>query len=75
VSAEQASAAGYTHHGSLYAIPVWLADPDADDPTVEAKWPPLSLVMMALLWLESNMTFSDGFSLGVGPKIGEEDYE
>lgn len=48
----EAIAAGCTHHGSYYGIPLWMGDVDSDCPLVFAKWAPLEWLMMGFTYIE-----------------------
>lgn len=48
---EQAILNGFTHHGSYYGIPLWLA-PDHPDFPVSTKWEPMECVMTLFHYIE-----------------------
>lgn len=51
MTADEAKANGFTHHGKYFGIPVWLA-PDNPDFPVATKWAPLEFVMTAATTVE-----------------------
>lgn len=51
---KKALAAGMTHHGSYFGIPVWSA-PDHPDFLVFAKWRPFDYVMSVFHYIEGFM--------------------
>ncbi len=64
---------GFTHHGSYYGIPCWLA-PD-DDFMVATKWAPLEYLLPVIHRIEEFMQQvvldcdEYGFRFVIGPKI------
>ena len=50
----EALAAGMTHHGSYYGIPVWMA-PDDPDFLCCAKWRPFDYLMTVFSFIECLM--------------------
>jgi len=52
MTAKQALAQGFTHHGRQFFVPVWLAPYNAQFP-VAAKWAPMELVLDACIFIES----------------------
>ena len=52
MTAAEAKAAGFTHHGSYYGIPLWMGDVDSDGPSVAVKWVPLDCVMDLFIHIE-----------------------
>lgn len=48
----KAKAAGMTHFGSYYGIPVYMAEVDSEAPIVWAKWAPLDLLMLVFSLIE-----------------------
>jgi hypothetical protein len=57
MTAKQALASGFTHHGKYFGIPLWVGNPD--DPNggmlVAAKWAPMEYVMTAFHYVEGFM--------------------
>lgn len=45
MTASEARASGFTHHGSYYGIPLWLGDLEGEAPLVATKFAPLELLM------------------------------
>lgn len=43
---------GFTHHGSYYGIPVWVAEGGPDGLMVATKWAPLEYVMTVFHYIE-----------------------
>lgn len=78
MSKAEALAAGYTNHGRLFGVPVWLGDLESGAPRVAGKHIALDgLLIIAeaffaltvwLLRIEEPM-----YPFLVGPEIGEED--
>ena len=70
----EALANGFTHHGSYYGIPLWLAPYNPDFP-VAAKWAPLEWLMSAFTFIEqtiSSLVFPNdepAFQFGIGEPI------
>lgn len=52
MTAREALRDGFTHHGSYYGIPVWVAIDGPDGLVVAAKWGPLEYVMTVLHYIE-----------------------
>ena len=50
MTAKQAKALGFTHHGKYYGIPIWVA-PDSDF-MVATKWAPMEYLMTAAHYIE-----------------------
>lgn len=48
----EAIAAGCTHHGSYYGIPLWMGDIDSEAPLVFAKWAPLDCLIGVFAMVE-----------------------
>lgn len=49
----EAIAAGCTHHGSYYGIPLWMGDIDSEAPLVFAKWAPLDFLIGVFAMVEN----------------------
>jgi hypothetical protein len=77
MSAKQAKAAGFTHHGSHYGIPVWIGDPEGDF-MVATKWAPAELLMTLFHYIEGfiqSVVWPDeehGFQFALGQAIDAE---
>lgn len=70
MTAQQALLAGYTHHGRIFGVPIWLSDVDSDEPRLAAKWAPLDTLIYLLSELFNALPLpSGGFPIVVGPKI------
>lgn len=54
ITAAEAQARGFTHHGKYYCIPVWLAPENPDFP-VATKWAPMEYVMSMFQYIEGFM--------------------
>ncbi len=52
---KQALEHGFTHHGSYYGIPVWIADATEDGLMVAAKWAPMEYIMTMAHYVEGFM--------------------
>lgn len=55
MTAKEAVANGFTHHGKYFGIPVWLAPENASFP-VATKWAPLEFVMPFVHWIEGTLS-------------------
>lgn len=70
MSARDALADGYTHHGRIFGVPVWLAHPDSNEPRIAAKWVPLDALIFALAILFNALPLpAAGFPIAVGREI------
>lgn len=73
----EALAAGMTHHGSYYGIPLWLGSDNPDFP-VCCKWKPMENIMIAFHYIEGFMRSilfpedEPSFQFKIGEKIKEE---
>jgi hypothetical protein len=49
MTAREAKAHGFTHHGKYFGIPVWIGNPDSTDGgmLVATKWAPMEYLMTA----------------------------
>lgn len=54
LTAKEALAEGFTHHGSYYGIPLWITDCD-HSPMVAAKWAPMEFVMDIAHFVEQSL--------------------
>lgn len=54
MTAEQAKANGFTHHGKYYGIPIWMND-DEYAPMICTKWAPMEAVMTMFHYIEAFM--------------------
>lgn len=69
----EAKSYGFTHHGSYYGIPCWIAPNKGF--MVATKWGPAEYLMTAFHYIEGFMQavfFSDraaGFQFKLGPEI------
>lgn len=54
MTARDALANGFTHHGRYFGIPLWIA-PESESFPVATKWAPLELVMPLAHWLEGTL--------------------
>lgn len=78
MNAKAAKAAGFTHHGKYFGIPVWIGDPDGDC-MVATKWAPMEHLMTVFHVFEGILraVFFPGeepvFQFLVGPEIKEGD--
>jgi hypothetical protein len=59
ITAKEAVAKGFTHHGKYFGIPVWLA-PDNPDFPVATKWSPMECVMTAVAFIETTLRLAFG---------------
>jgi len=55
ITAAEAKAQGFTHHGSYYGIPLWMGDVESDGPSVAVKWVALDYVMDLFMVIEGFM--------------------
>jgi hypothetical protein len=73
MTAAEAKAEGFTHHGKYFGIPVWMSD-DAT-PMVATKWAPMEYVMSAFHEIEGLLRDvfmsqdEPGFQFWMGRKI------
>lgn len=51
MSEKEAANKGFTHHGSYFGIPVWLAPENPDFPVI-TKWEPMEYVMSLFIYIE-----------------------
>lgn len=76
MNAKEALKQGFTHHGSYFGIPVWVAP--NDEFMVATKWAPMEYLMTAAHYIEGflhSVMFPDdepGFRFLLGPKITDE---
>ena len=78
MNAKQALAAGFTHHGKYYGIPLWITDPDDDNdgPMVATKFVWMEPLMS--LWHHVEQTLwslrgeDPGFMFMIGAPIEGE---
>ena len=74
MTAKEALGNGFTHHGTYFGIPLWVAPENPDFP-VAAKWAPMECIVTAAMLIECTMRscfFPDDeacFQFGVGKKI------
>lgn len=66
MTAAEALAHGFTHHGKYHGIPVWLS-PASPSFQVATKWAPMEALMTVVTTLEA--VFSDAFKFKVGQPI------
>lgn len=54
MTAREAKAQGFTHHGKYFGIPVWIGNPESEDGgmTVATKWAPMEYVMTLAHYVE-----------------------
>lgn len=52
MTASEALAEGFSHHGSYYGLPVWM-NPDGEAPMVATKWALLEPVMTLFHYIEA----------------------
>lgn len=77
MSAKEAKAQGFTHHGKYFGIPVWLGNPEQEGMAVAAKWAPMEHVLTLFHYIEGFMRavlFPDDrpvFQFLQGPRITE----
>lgn len=76
MSAADALAGGYTHHGSYFGLPLWLGDVDNQwGLQVAAKWAPLDFLVVPCSYIEEALAAvflpgrEPGFRFWVGPPI------
>lgn len=57
MSAREALANGFTHHGKYFGVPIWVGDIDNEAGTllVAAKWAPMEHVMTLLHHVEATL--------------------
>ncbi|GAP66263.1 hypothetical protein MBSD_n1567 [Mizugakiibacter sediminis] len=55
MTARQARAAGFTHHGKYFGVPIWIGDLDSFSPVVAAKWAPMEAVMTLFHHIEATL--------------------
>jgi hypothetical protein len=55
MTAKEAKACGFTHHGKYFGIPVWMGDPFGDVPLVATKWAPMEYLMSVAHVIEGTM--------------------
>lgn len=55
MTASQALANGFTHHGKYFGIPVWIGALESEGPVVATKWAPLEYIMPLASWLEQTL--------------------
>jgi len=80
MSANKASAEGFTHHGKYFGIPVWLGDIDNQDGglMVATKWAPMEFLMTAAHHIEGTLRpllfphSEPAFQFLVGAAIGSD---
>lgn len=80
MTAEEALAQGFTHHGKYFGIPVWIGHPEdtAGGMLVATKWAPMEYAMSVAHVVEGllrGMFYPDeepSFQFLVGARIGEE---
>ena len=51
MTAKDAKAEGFTHHGKYFGVPVWIGDPDAQM-LVATKWAPMEYLMSVVHCIE-----------------------
>jgi len=72
MTAKQAKAFGFTHHGKYFGIPVWIGDPDGET-MVATKWAPLEYAMSVTHYIEGAIHSLRGtepsFMFVLGPEI------
>jgi hypothetical protein len=74
MTAKEAKAQGFTHHGSYFGIPVWIGNP-GEEMLVATKWEPMEYLMTAAHVVEGFLrgTFypeqEPAFQFLVGPEI------
>lgn len=72
MSAKEAKAHGFTHHGKYFGIPVWIGDPHGDC-MVATKWAPMEFAMSVAHYIEGAIHSLRGteptFMFLVGRKI------
>jgi hypothetical protein len=54
MTAKEALASGFTHHGKYFGIPVWVGNP-GEEMLVAAKWAPMEYLMTAFHHIEGFM--------------------
>lgn len=54
MTAKQAKAEGFTHHGSYLGIPIWIGDIDRI-PIVATKWEPMELTMTVFQHIDQTL--------------------
>lgn len=75
MTAKEAKAQGFTHHGKYFGIPVWIGNPERDGMLVATKWAPLEYLMTLFHAIEGLMRATlypedePAFQFQVGPKI------
>lgn len=67
MTAEQAKSKGYTHHGKLYGVQIYLADTEECE-VVGTNW--LNDQFLAFfIWFDVNFTHNEHFAIFKGPKL------
>ena len=73
MTAKQAIADGFTHHGAMYGFPCWVGDPDGGAPMVATKWAPVEWLIDLGHWINGFICTMRGdemlFAIQVGPEI------
>ena len=77
MTAKNAKAQGFTHHGSYFGIPIWIGDVESIAPLVAPKWAPMELgmtvahhieqILASIFWMGQEPVFR----FWVGEPIGE----
>lgn len=64
---------GFTHHGRMYGVPIWIAEPYSEGPMVAAKFSPFELWLSFGTLVVQFMHMIDedlpGFPIAVGREI------
>lgn len=73
MTAQQALASGFTHHGAMCGIPCWIGDAEGIAPMVAAKWGPAELLISIGHWVTgltlSLMGHEPYFAIHIGAEI------
>ena len=64
---------GFTHHGRMYGVPIWIAEPHSEGPMVAAKFVPFEMWLSFGTFVVQFMHMIDedlpGFPIIVGRRI------
>jgi hypothetical protein len=73
MNAEEAKAAGFSHHGKYYFLPIWMGDIDADDfdggPLIGAKVSWLDWMLPVISVVENTLQLLTGSELGFNFRV------
>jgi hypothetical protein len=75
MSADEALEEGFTHHGRMFSVEVWVADVDHDIPMVAAKFEPAEAwITLCTIVVQMLSIFTGvGFSILIGDPIEADD--